>query len=62
MLDRLRAIAGVPVSTISRTDRLRPVDVPDLLGDPGEMRDNGLARETPIDDTLPPLLDVLVTP
>jgi GDP-4-dehydro-6-deoxy-D-mannose reductase len=58
LLDRLCALAGVTVKIHVDASRLRPVDMPELRGDPGKMREHtGWTAKHPIDETLQSLLD-----
>jgi GDP-4-dehydro-6-deoxy-D-mannose reductase len=58
ILDMLRALARVPVAVRVDPARLRPVDVPLLLGDPSRAaRELGWRADIPIGRTLSDLLD-----
>ena len=58
MLERLCELAGVDVKIIVDPERLRPVDMPELRGDPSKLEDvTGWKASIPIDDTLQSLLD-----
>jgi GDP-4-dehydro-6-deoxy-D-mannose reductase len=58
MLDRLCELAGVKVSIEVDPDRLRPVDMPELRGDPARIAaDTGWTAKISIDETLQSLLD-----
>ncbi len=58
LLRELCALAGVHVAIRVDVARLRPVDTPELRGDPSKMRQHtGWAAKTPIQETLKSLLD-----
>jgi GDP-4-dehydro-6-deoxy-D-mannose reductase len=58
VLDRLIALARVPVTVVVDPDRLRPSDLPRLLGDPSRMRSElGWSPKRSLDDTLRDTLD-----
>ena len=58
ILDRLRAMSRVPVRVEVDPERLRPVDVPYLVGDPGTLeRDTGWRAEIELEDTLAAVLE-----
>ena len=58
LLDRLLALARVPVRIEQDPARLRPVDVPYLVGDPGAIhRATGWSAEIAVDGTLAALLE-----
>ena len=58
LADRLVRLAGVDVSIEVDADRVRAVDVPILLGDPGRLvAATGWQREWSLDDTLVDVLD-----
>lgn len=58
LLDQLCAIAGVRVTIRVDETRLRPVDMPELRGDPAKMREHtGWTARRPINETLRSLLD-----
>jgi GDP-4-dehydro-6-deoxy-D-mannose reductase len=58
VLERLVARARVPIRLRVDPARLRPSDVPVLLGDPGRIRDElGWAPEIPLEQTLDEVLD-----
>jgi len=57
LLDRLIALAHVPVTRVVDPDRLRPSDVPRLVGNSARLRDElGWTPRRPIDDTLSDIL------
>ncbi len=58
LLDQLCAIAGVRVQIRVDESRLRPVDMPELRGDPSKMREHtGWTARRPINETLRALLE-----
>jgi len=58
MLERLCAIAGVEVTIEVDPERLRPVDTPELRGDPAKIEsDTEWRAKTPIEDTLRSLVE-----
>ncbi len=58
MLERLCELAGVDVEITVDPERLRPVDMPELRGDPSKLeRATGWKASIPIDGTLQSLLD-----
>jgi GDP-4-dehydro-6-deoxy-D-mannose reductase len=58
LLDQLCAIAGVRVTIQVDKNRLRPVDMPELRGDPAKMQDHtGWKAKRPINETLRSLLE-----
>ena len=58
LLDQLCAIAGVRVTIRVDESRLRPVDMPELRGDPSKMREHtGWTARRPINETLRALLE-----
>ena len=58
ILDRLSAMSRVPVRVEVDPARLRPVDVPYLVGDPGAIgRDTGWRAEIPFEATLAAVLE-----
>jgi GDP-4-dehydro-6-deoxy-D-mannose reductase len=58
LLDQLCALAGVKVKVHVDQARLRPVDVPELRGDPSKMREHtGWTVKHPIEETLKSLLE-----
>jgi len=58
VLDRLLALAHCPVSVRPDPDRMRPADIPLLVGDPGRFHDaTGWRATTPIEETLRDLLE-----
>jgi GDP-4-dehydro-6-deoxy-D-mannose reductase len=58
LLNKLCTLAGVHVSIRVDVSRLRPVDTPELRGDPSKMRDHtGWTAKWSIDDTLKTLLE-----
>ncbi len=58
LLDKLRGIAGLDVKVQVSKNRLRPVDTPELRGDPSKIiADTGWKPRIPIDETLEALLD-----
>jgi len=58
LLDQLCALAGVQVKVHVDHARLRPVDMPELRGDPSKMREHtGWKAKIPIQETLKSLLD-----
>jgi GDP-4-dehydro-6-deoxy-D-mannose reductase len=58
LLDRMAELAGVKVKVHVDEKRLRPVDVPELRGDPTKMREHtGWTAKRPIEETLKSLLE-----
>ena len=58
VLERLRALSRVPLRVEVDPARVRPVDVPYLVGDPAAIeRDTGWRAETALDDTLDAVLE-----
>lgn len=58
LLDRLCSLAGVEVNIHVDPSRLRPVDMPELRGDPGKMREHtGWSAKIPIEETLHALVE-----
>jgi len=58
LLDQLCALAGVAVKIHVDQARLRPVDMPELRGDPAKMAEHtGWTARIPIEETLQSLLD-----
>lgn len=58
LLERLAALAGVTVEIRAETDRIRPMDIPELRGDNRRIAaDTGWAPSIPIDEMLRTLLD-----
>lgn len=58
LLERLLSRARVPITVRVDAERLRPNDVPLLVGDPGRARDElGWQTEIPLEHTLDDLLD-----
>jgi GDP-4-dehydro-6-deoxy-D-mannose reductase len=58
VLDRLRALIGTPVEVVVDPDRLRPLDVPLLLGDPARLHAaTGWRAARPLDATLQDVLE-----
>lgn len=51
-LDRLRAISGVPAEVQEDPERMRPVDIPLLLGDARRLRELGWETRRTLDDAL----------
>jgi len=57
-LEKLRRITGVDVSVRKDAARMRPVDMPELRGDAGKIREHtGWSPSIPLDDTLHSLID-----
>jgi len=56
-LDRLIALAGVEAEVVVDPERMRPVDVPVLAGDPGKLAALGWRAERTLDDALRELLE-----
>ncbi|HEX6203455.1 MAG TPA: NAD-dependent epimerase/dehydratase family protein [Thermoanaerobaculia bacterium] len=56
-LDRLMAVAGVEAAVEVDPERMRPVDVPLLVGDPGRLEALGWRRRHGLDDALGELWD-----
>lgn len=58
LLSQLCTLAGVHVSIRVDVSRLRPIDTPELRGDPSKIREHtGWTAKLPIQDTLKSLLD-----
>jgi GDP-4-dehydro-6-deoxy-D-mannose reductase len=58
LLERLISIAGVAVAVEVESERLRPVDVPALVGDPGKLKEaTGWAPRISLETTLRDLLE-----
>ncbi len=58
VLERLIARATVPIRVVEDPARLRPVEIPHLVADPGRLRSEvGVALERPLDEALAALLD-----
>jgi GDP-4-dehydro-6-deoxy-D-mannose reductase len=58
LLNQLCTLAGVHVSIRVDVSRLRPVDTPELRGDPSKMREHtGWVAKVPIQETLKSLLE-----
>jgi len=58
LLDRMCALAGVKVTLRVDESRLRPVDMPELRGDPSRIREHtGWAAQHSIDETLKAMLE-----
>lgn len=58
VVERLAALARVPVTIETDRSRLRPADVPYLVGDPGAIaRDTGWIAATPLETTLTDVLE-----
>lgn len=58
LLNTLCTLAGVHVSIRVDVSRLRPIDTPELRGDPSKMREHtGWTAKMPIEDTLKSLLE-----
>ena len=58
MADTLIALSGKPMKVVLDPERLRPVDVPVVLGDNTKLRtDTGWAPEIPLEQTLGDVLD-----
>jgi GDP-4-dehydro-6-deoxy-D-mannose reductase len=58
LLDRMVAAAGVAVKIHVDPSRLRPVDMPELRGDPGKMHEHtGWSAKIPIEETLHALVE-----
>ncbi len=57
-LERLLALARVPIRVVHDPARARPVETPRLVGDPARLRAaTGLTFETPLEETLGALLE-----
>ncbi len=52
MLDRLRAVSGVDTEVEVDEARIRPVDIPLLLGDAGRLRSLGWSPSRGLDEAL----------
>jgi GDP-4-dehydro-6-deoxy-D-mannose reductase len=58
ILDRLLALTDVDIEVVPDLDRVRPSDLPELVGDPSRARSElGWRDETPLERTLEELLD-----
>jgi GDP-4-dehydro-6-deoxy-D-mannose reductase len=58
VLERLRAMSRVPVRVEVEPSRLRPVDVPYLVGDPSAIaRDTGWRAAIPLERTLADVIE-----
>jgi len=58
LLSELCTLAGVHVAIRVDVARLRPIDTPELRGDPSKMREHtGWTAKLPIQETLKSLLD-----
>ena len=58
LADTLIALSGKPMKVVLDPERLRPVDVPVLLGDNSKIkRDTGWVPEIPLEQTLAEILD-----
>jgi GDP-4-dehydro-6-deoxy-D-mannose reductase len=57
LAERLLALAGVTLAVVVDPERLRPVDVPELRGDPTKLtKATGWVPQVPIDETLADVL------
>ena len=57
ILQKMMALAGITVRVREDLRRLRPLDVPVIVGDNSKLRELGWQRETPIEQTLRGILD-----
>ena len=57
ILQKMMTLAGITVRVREDPARLRPLDVPVIVGDNSKLRELGWQRETPIEQTLRGILD-----
>ena len=56
--EKLLSLSQSPMKLVVDSSLLRPIDLPDLCGNPSKIRkDTGWSPEIPLDQTLPDLLE-----